>query len=141
VADSASTAVWARAHLRDLEDRYVTGEDLEQRIVAASLRFGVLCRFTAWIAIDERIVVENGEPHRVIQPVEPAAGWDMLQPRLEEAPRMMMAAFAPAPMMAATAPAVPASVADAGRQAGPVVRGRRREVPHPGRDGHAGRGS
>jgi Ca-activated chloride channel family protein len=104
VADSASTAVWARAHLRDLEDRYVTGEDLEQRIVAASLRFGVLCRFTAWIAIDERIVVENGEPHRVIQPVEPAAGWDMLQPRLEAAPRMMMAAFAPAPMMAAPPP-------------------------------------
>jgi Ca-activated chloride channel family protein len=73
--------VWARAHLRDLEDRYASrpyGRDdggLEKRIVADSLRFGVLCRFTAWVAIDERVVTEGGKPHRVTQPVELPAGW------------------------------------------------------------------
>ena len=54
----ASTAAWARAHLRDLEDRYacLPGHDtaelarLEQQITGVSLRYGVLCRFTAFVA-------------------------------------------------------------------------------------------
>jgi Ca-activated chloride channel family protein len=76
--EPAVTAQWARAHLRDLEDRYVAGgSDLEQQIVRASLRFGVLCRFTAYVAVDTRVVTEGGEPHRVVQPVEPPSGWDM----------------------------------------------------------------
>jgi Ca-activated chloride channel homolog len=74
----AVTAQWARAHLRDLEDRYASAaaEDLEKRIVDTSLRFGVLCRFTAYVAVDSRVVVENGAPHRVMQPVELPAGWE-----------------------------------------------------------------
>jgi Ca-activated chloride channel family protein len=101
-ADPAVTAVWARAHLRDLEDRYV-GSDLwphdpasrtalERRIVDTSLRFGVLCRFTAWLAVDSRVVTGGGQVHRVVQPVEPADGWAML----EQAVPMAFAA----PMMA-----------------------------------------
>jgi Ca-activated chloride channel homolog len=104
--DPAATAVWARAHLRELEDRYVglggyaaVGGDgdrdaLEGRIVETSLRFGVLCRFTAWLAVDSRVVTDGGEVHRVVQPVEPAAGWDMLA-----APVAGMAGVA-APLMA-----------------------------------------
>jgi Ca-activated chloride channel family protein len=85
--DRALTALWAREHLRDLEDRYATleqwrvGEEaagLAGRIVDVSLRFGVLCRFTAYVAVDSRVVTEGRTPHRVVQPVEPAAGWDML---------------------------------------------------------------
>jgi hypothetical protein len=80
----AVTAQWARAHLRDLEDRYVadvggSGAALEKRIVDTSLRFGVLCRFTAYVAVDSRVVAEGGERHRVVQPVESPAGWDMLR--------------------------------------------------------------
>jgi Ca-activated chloride channel family protein len=84
VDNPALAAVWARAHLRDLEDRYVTArrgtavDELERRIVATSLRFSVLCRFTAYVAVDSRTVTDGAAPHRVIQPVEPAAGWDML---------------------------------------------------------------
>ena len=79
----AATAIWARAYVRDLEDAYAVGrrvsnEDLEKHIVAASLRFGVLCRFTAYVAVDERVVTEGGITHKVVQPVEPADGWDML---------------------------------------------------------------
>jgi Ca-activated chloride channel family protein len=66
---------WARAHLRDLEDRRLTGgTDLEPRITATSLRFGVLCRFTAFVAVDSAVVASGGTPHRVMQPVEPPAG-------------------------------------------------------------------
>jgi Ca-activated chloride channel family protein len=81
---SASTAVWARAHVRDLEDRYASGAGhdtaglarLEQQITEASLRYGVLCRFTAFVAVDSRVVTDGAGPHRVTQPVELPAGWD-----------------------------------------------------------------
>ena len=77
------TATWARAHLRDLEDRYATDRapdrELERRIVATSLRYGVLCRFTAFVAADVRVVNEGGVVHRVLQPVEAPAGWTMFE--------------------------------------------------------------
>jgi Ca-activated chloride channel homolog len=77
----AMTARWARAHLRDLEDRYAAAAGdfrgaLEKRIVDTSLRFGVLCRFTAYVAVDSRVVAEGGAQHRVMQPVELPAGWE-----------------------------------------------------------------
>jgi Ca-activated chloride channel homolog len=77
------TTIWARAHLRDLEDRYVgdasPDRELERRIVETSLRFGVLCRFTAFVAADVRVVNEGGVVHRVVQPVEAPAGWAMFE--------------------------------------------------------------
>ena len=79
----ALVATWARAHLRDLEDRYATDpspdRELERRIVETSLRFGVLCRFTAFVAADVRVVNEGGVVHRVLQPVEAPAGWTMFE--------------------------------------------------------------
>lgn len=76
--------VWARGHLRDLEDRYAAQrgdqQELENRIVATSLKFGVLCRFTAFVAVDVKEVVnEKGQVHRVTQPVELPQGWEMLE--------------------------------------------------------------
>ncbi|MBO2451568.1 VWA domain-containing protein [Actinomadura barringtoniae] len=75
--DRANAAVWARAHLRDLEDQYAVdgGEELERRIVATSLKFGVLCRFTSFVAVDTRVVTEGGTSHKVVQPVEMPQGW------------------------------------------------------------------
>jgi len=80
---TAVTAQWARMQLRDLEDRYIcatspaASDELEGRIVDTSLRFGVLCRFTAYVAVDSHVVAEGGVRHRVLQPVEAPAGWDM----------------------------------------------------------------
>ncbi|WP_327583248.1 VIT domain-containing protein [Nonomuraea sp. NBC_00507] len=77
VDNPAVRAVWARAHLRELEDRYAMGEhELESRIVRTSLEHGVLCRFTAYVAVDTRQVADGGPEHRVIQPVEPPSGWE-----------------------------------------------------------------
>jgi Ca-activated chloride channel family protein len=70
-------ASWARAHLRDLEDRYAAGaRQLETEIVRVSKQFGVLCRFTAFVAIDRSQTVNaGGVLHQAVQPVEPPAGW------------------------------------------------------------------
>lgn len=86
VDNLALAPAWARAHLQDLEDRYAAAagraeaEELERRSIATSLRFSVLCRFTAYLAADTRVVTDGAPAHRVIQPVEPAAGWEMLNP-------------------------------------------------------------
>jgi Ca-activated chloride channel homolog len=78
-----AAGVWARARLRELEDRYVMKTSdpagLEREIVDVSLRFGVLCRFTAFVAVDRSAVVNpGGQVQGVVQPVEEPDGW---QPR------------------------------------------------------------
>ncbi len=71
---------WARAHLRDLEDRYAAGAPdraaLEQRIIDVSLRHRVLSRFTAFVAVDRQVVNPGGNPQVITQPVEHPAGWE-----------------------------------------------------------------
>ncbi|RFS81539.1 VWA domain-containing protein [Actinomadura spongiicola] len=99
----ATRSVWARAHLRDLEDRYTAGGPaaLEQRIIDTSLRFGVLCRFTAFVAVDDRVVTNGGTPHQVVQPVETPQGWAA---PAAAAPMAVPAAFSAAPAPLASAP-------------------------------------
>jgi Ca-activated chloride channel homolog len=101
--EPAITAQWARARLRDLEDAYSAGDrSLEHRIVSTSLRYGVLCRFTAFVAVDSRVVNEGGETRQVTQPVELPSGWEAGG---TAAPAMMrMSAAAPVP------PSVPAGM-------------------------------
>ncbi|MEU8239510.1 VIT domain-containing protein [Actinoplanes missouriensis] len=76
-SEPAVTSLWARARIRDLEDAYAAGDHhREQEIVSTSLRFGVLCRFTAYVAVDQRVVNEGGQGKRVTQPVEYPSGWE-----------------------------------------------------------------
>jgi Ca-activated chloride channel family protein len=107
---AAVPAIWARAHIRDLEDRYAsrTGdlETLEQRIIAVSLRHRVLSRFTAFLAVDRSARVNpDGMPRMVTQAVEAPADWDMLDSCI------MRSARAPAQMLVGGAPAAPATEA------------------------------
>ncbi|HEV8565665.1 MAG TPA: VIT domain-containing protein [Actinoplanes sp.] len=96
--EPAVTAQWARARIRDLEDRYAAGErDLESRIVATSLRFGVLSRFTAYVAVDSRVVNENGDTRRVTQPVEMPSGWEVPRDVAGAPPFLLASAAAPVP--------------------------------------------
>ncbi|OBA70033.1 hypothetical protein A5641_13790 [Mycobacterium sp. 1554424.7] len=113
----AVTAQWARAHLRDLEDRYAAAAtpDLEKRIVATSLRFGVLCRFTAFVAVDSRVVADGLVPHRVMQPVEAPAGWEQVRApeyavfAAAAAPPSQLAGAAVTPSQPAPSPKAPSS--------------------------------
>jgi Ca-activated chloride channel family protein len=75
--DGALRQVWARAIIRDLEDADASdpSDELEQRIIDTSLRFGVLSRFTSFLAVDSRTDNTTGELHRIVQPVELVAGW------------------------------------------------------------------
>ncbi|KAA1250476.1 VWA domain-containing protein [Mycobacterium simiae] len=73
----AVQTIWARSVVRDLEDDYVSGRDSEElaaRLVAHSLRFGVLSRFTAFVAIDPEHT-EAGPLTEVVQSVELPSGW------------------------------------------------------------------
>lgn len=114
VDSPAVTAVWARGRLRDLEDRYAATsglehrESLEREIIVTSLRYGVLCRFTAFVAVDSHAANESGQaPHRVVQPVEVPAGWQLLaadaslQAPVPAAPTPAMTRGVPVPLPAA----------------------------------------
>ena len=78
----AIASAWARGQIRQIEDRYATGDGdrtaLEHAIVALSLKFHVLCRFTAYVAIDRsQPVNQRGSLHQITQPVEMPAGWEV----------------------------------------------------------------
>lgn len=106
VSHPALTSIWARAHLRDLEDAYAVrpSDELEQRLVTTSLKHGVLCRFTAFVAVDSRVVASGDTPHQVTQPVEIPQGWQPQPPAEFTAAPLAVAAAMPAP-----APATPRS--------------------------------
>ena len=112
-------ASWARAHIRDLEDQYAAGfkntwdkQQVEQQIVRTSKHFGVLSRFTAFLAVEgDRVVNPGGHQHQVVQAVErsAAAAAPMAAPMAARAMRpagmMPHASYAPSPMPAAPRPA------------------------------------
>ena len=106
---------WARAHIRDLEDRYATGaREVEAEIVRVSKQFAVLSRFTAFLAVDRSEVVnKGGRLVQAVQPVESPAGWDMkATPRYRSAPvvsRSMASARRSAPPMSVAAAPMPRS--------------------------------
>jgi Ca-activated chloride channel homolog len=95
-ANRAVLAAWARAHLRDLEDRFDIGkeskQELERRIVDVSLRARVLCRFTAFVAVDHEVVNRGGWQQHVTQAVEATNKSSMATPS-----RRVMPPSAPAP--------------------------------------------
>ncbi|HUS27801.1 MAG TPA: VIT domain-containing protein [Kofleriaceae bacterium] len=75
---SALGASWARAYIRDLEDKYATGSrELEGEIVRVSKQWNVLSKFTAFLAVDRSEVVNpGGRLAQAVQPVESPAGWE-----------------------------------------------------------------
>ncbi|OBI74259.1 VIT domain-containing protein [Mycobacterium asiaticum] len=107
----AVQTIWARSVVRDLEDDYASygaDEELAERIVAHSVRFGVLSRFTAFVAVDpER--TDAGPLTEVIQPVEEPSGWattvGFVRAAKVSTPGFGMVMPAPAAMAAAPPPA------------------------------------
>ena len=114
-AAAAVRTIWARSVIRDLEDAYASGggdSELSSRLVAHSIRFGVLSRFTAFVAIDpERS--ETGPLIEVIQPVEMPSGWGAVRAMPAAAP-LAAARFTAMGGVAARA-AVPALATRPGR--------------------------
>lgn len=81
IESKAPAAAWARGRVRELEDRFTlrdfggrTAEEFQAELVRISVENHVLCRFTAYVAVDrERIANPGGEVKKVMQPVEPTA--------------------------------------------------------------------
>ncbi len=78
LTETSLATSWTRGHIRELEDSHGAGRyELEPEIVRVSLEHSVLSRFTAYVAIDTReIVNEGGEVEKIIQPVEFPSGWE-----------------------------------------------------------------
>lgn len=70
--DPAVYRAWARSRLLDLDDLWTLGKADEHDLVSLSIDAQVLCRFTAFSAVDKSEVVENAARRTsVVQPVEP----------------------------------------------------------------------
>jgi Ca-activated chloride channel homolog len=83
VSTGCQGSLWARGRLRHLEDLYairnrdIPVEGLEKQMVELSTAFGVLCRFTAIVAIDPRHPDRKPDPtslRRIVQPVDMILG-------------------------------------------------------------------
>jgi Ca-activated chloride channel family protein len=124
----AVRAIWARSVVRDLEDAYASGlgdSELSSRLVAHSVRFGVLSRFTAFVAIDpER--TEAGPLNEVVQPVDTPSGWAPASYSMAAPAGMMAAPMGAAPMMP-VAEAMPSS----GARTAPAAMAPRAAMPAP----------
>ncbi len=87
VGGRALTQLWAKAFLADLQRKYLRcrieeAAGLEQLIVSTSLRFGVLSRLTAFVAVSNAPSRALGAPREVIQSVELPADWVEPEPGL-----------------------------------------------------------
>jgi Ca-activated chloride channel family protein len=136
------TKLWARHRLRDLEDQYAAGSEdqnaLERQIVATSLQHGVLCRFTAFVAVDRSAPTNpDGSPRQIVQPVEYPEGWDDPEAGPTRVGRVAMSYGRAAPMMAqaryrmAPAPAPAAKAKSAGALFGLFPQAQSAPVPTP----------
>src|SRR5262249_48367582 len=141
-------SVWARGRVRELEDRYQTERgrqaELEREIVATSLRFKVLSRFTAYVAVDRSEVVNPGGVVREVgQPVEAPSGWAVgyasaRVPRAPAAPAMNLMRAAPRRLAEVTDTLSLADHDEAPRLAGlPAGKARRRAADRSAAPGSA----
>lgn len=93
-------ALWAAAELGALDEAHQSGDELARAAaISLSLAAGVLCRHTAFVAVDHAGRRLAGPVGSVIQPLAQPAGWP--GPVLFAA----SATFAPAPRLARPAPA------------------------------------
>jgi Ca-activated chloride channel homolog len=74
--------LWAREFIKELEDEFRVNpgrqHTTKQQIVDLSLKFSVLTKFTAFVAVDQAEVVNtSGEVRHIVQPVHMPDQWEM----------------------------------------------------------------
>lgn len=72
-------AVWARAKVRELMlemDRGGDRDALVTRITDLGLAYGIMTRWTSFVAVEEKVVNQGGELKTLVQPVELPEGVD-----------------------------------------------------------------
>jgi Ca-activated chloride channel family protein len=80
-ANAVLPTLWARRRVDDLMSqdfrglqRGTTRDDLKQQITKLGLDFRLMTPFTSFVAVEEKVVTEGGQPHRVEVPVEMPEG-------------------------------------------------------------------
>jgi len=78
----AVSQLWAKARIVDLEDEFRvtahTHESIQKAIVELATTHAILCRFTAFVVVDDSEVVnKTGKSKKIVQAVEQPEGWDM----------------------------------------------------------------
>lgn len=76
-----TATLWARHKIEELMASDWKGmqhgqpaDDLRERITQLGLEFNLMTQFTSFVAVEERIVIEGGQPRRVEVPVEMPQG-------------------------------------------------------------------
>jgi len=71
-ANEALAPLWARARIRELEGEQFRGNDadIERAITDLALDYRLMSTFTSFVAVEEKIVNENGQVRTVQVPVE-----------------------------------------------------------------------
>ncbi len=65
--------VWARARVKELMilgDREMSTEKRNEAVTELGLEYGILTRWTSFVAVEEKVVNQGGEQKTVVQPVE-----------------------------------------------------------------------
>lgn len=98
-------SLWARMRLEDLEGQDYFGiqqgrarADIKEAITQLGLDYRLMTPFTSFVAVEEMIVTEGGQPHRVEVPVEMPEGVSyegVFGPQAETAMRPMAVMAAP----------------------------------------------
>src|SRR5947207_14466220 len=74
--------LWARTRVDDLMSQDFNGaqrgamkEDVKQSIVQLGLDYRLMTQFTSFVAVEEMILTDGGQPRRIDVTIEVAAGW------------------------------------------------------------------
>src|SRR6202035_4954750 len=73
--------LWARTRIDDLMSQDFNGaqrgtmkEDVKQNIIQLGLNYRLMTQFTSFVAVEEMIVTDGGQPRRIDVPVEVPEG-------------------------------------------------------------------
>jgi len=79
-ANDSLASLWARQRIDELSSDALNAKQpklIEKQITDLGIEFGLMTQFTSFVAVEEKIVNQNGKPVKVEVPVEAPAGVDM----------------------------------------------------------------
>lgn len=94
----ALARLWAHSRIQSLEDQFRLADSgqkqsLKEQMIEISCAHQVLCRMTAWLAVDKAATIQNAEDRQtVVQPLEMPADW--AAPLAVSGPRSMSSRYA-----------------------------------------------
>jgi Ca-activated chloride channel family protein len=89
--------LWARARIDDLMNQDFNGAqsgtmrpDLKKTITQLGIEYRLMTQFTSFVAVEERVVTERGQPKRIDVPVEVPKGVNRMMVEAEPATRQYL---------------------------------------------------